>query len=222
MRPYALYREFDERGLDIKEYFALRDAKVLRRLLKKVRRPGMRVAEIGAWKGCSTAIIADFVARHSGGVLSIDTWRGNPGSANLDEAASKDIMAVHRANMEALGLTNGVTMATVDGSSADLAAEYNDGAFDLVFIDADHRYTPFVADLKAWWPKTSGIICGHDHDPPPYVELSREDQRSTDRTAEDEASSIGHSGVVRGCHDFFGAGAYRTASPKSSMWWAER
>ena len=39
--------------------------------------------------------------------------------------------------------------------------------FDLVFIDADHRYEGALTDIKTWLPlvKKGGILSGHDYKP---------------------------------------------------------
>jgi hypothetical protein len=43
---------------------------------------------------------------------------------------------------------------------------FADGWFDLVFLDADHRYRAVRDDLKAWIPKvwSGGIVACHDYD----------------------------------------------------------
>lgn len=49
--------------------------------------------------------------------------------------------------------------------SVEAAKRYNDGAFDLVFIDANHDYPFVVEDIEAWLPKVrkGGILSGHDY-----------------------------------------------------------
>lgn len=34
---------------------------------------------------------------------------------------------------------------------------------DMVFIDTSHEYEPTLNELKAWWPKTKRLLCGHDY-----------------------------------------------------------
>ena len=45
------------------------------------------------------------------------------------------------------------------------ATLFEDGAFDFVFIDADHSYKGCSGDIKAWYPKVKkgGWLCGHDY-----------------------------------------------------------
>lgn len=45
------------------------------------------------------------------------------------------------------------------------AKQFDDGALDLVFIDADHSYAAVRADIDAWMPKVraGGILAGHDY-----------------------------------------------------------
>ena len=85
-----------------------------------------------------------------------------------------------------------IRMASVQ--AADL---FWDGFFDLVFIDADHRYEPVTADIKAWLPKvrSGGIISGHDF-------TSRTRRRSMVKPA---------------VTDFFGAGNFERGNDMT--WW---
>jgi predicted O-methyltransferase YrrM len=56
----------------------------------------------------------------------------------------------------------------IRATSVEAAAEFPIDAFDLVFIDADHRYEAVRDDLAAWWPlvRSGGILCGHDYRSP--------------------------------------------------------
>ncbi len=49
-------------------------------------------------------------------------------------------------------------------TSIEAADYYKDVRFDLVYIDADHRYDKVLVDLRKWYPlvKDGGMICGHD------------------------------------------------------------
>jgi hypothetical protein len=49
--------------------------------------------------------------------------------------------------------------------SFDVAKEYPDEYFDLIYIDADHTYEGVKKDLNDWYPKLKhcGIFCGHDY-----------------------------------------------------------
>ena len=51
--------------------------------------------------------------------------------------------------------------------STEAAKLFPSGHFDLVFIDADHRYDGALDDVRAWLPlvKKGGIISGHDYKP---------------------------------------------------------
>ena len=50
-------------------------------------------------------------------------------------------------------------------NSLEAAKLFPDNYFDLVFIDADHRYDAVSADIKAWFPlvRIGGILSGHDY-----------------------------------------------------------
>ena len=50
------------------------------------------------------------------------------------------------------------------GKCSEVLPQLKDSSFDFVFIDADHRMTPFLADLNEArrLVKPGGIICGDD------------------------------------------------------------
>lgn len=58
----------------------------------------------------------------------------------------------------------GPRLVLLDKPSLEAAEQIEDGALDLVFIDADHTYEGCLADIKAWSPKVrpGGFITGHD------------------------------------------------------------
>ncbi len=49
--------------------------------------------------------------------------------------------------------------------SVDAARDFDDGALDLVFLDADHSYKGVKRDIAAWLPKVKrgGWLGGHDY-----------------------------------------------------------
>ena len=53
-------------------------------------------------------------------------------------------------------------------SSEENAVRWPDESFDFVYIDGDHSYAGFSADLKMWWPKVKqgGFLAGHDYEWP--------------------------------------------------------
>lgn len=52
----------------------------------------------------------------------------------------------------------------IKGWSTAVAARFEPGAFDFVYIDANHDFANVVKDIAAWSPKVrkGGIVAGHD------------------------------------------------------------
>jgi cephalosporin hydroxylase len=78
--------------------------------------------------------------------------------------------------------------------------------FDMVFLDADHRYEHVLADIRAWWPlvKSGGILAGHDYVPDGWHK-NEEPHIAYATEAEVGAAHCGDFGVVRAVTEFFGA-----------------
>jgi len=137
--------------LDIRENLTDKEAEGLEYLTSRVCREKMIVADIGSWKGFSTAILAKWVIPYKGMVFAVDHWKGNEGTWNYEVAQANDIFAIFKHNMKALELDDVVYPLVM--SSQEASKIFTDEIFDLVFIDADHRYDYIMADIEAWLPK---------------------------------------------------------------------
>lgn len=80
---------------------------------------------------------------------------------NLDYGRSEQLMEIMR-NIQRSGLADRINFITLDSLSA--SCKFPDEYFDLVFIDASHKYEETKADIRLWWRKImpDGILAGHD------------------------------------------------------------
>ena len=116
------------------------------------------IAEIGSWKGRSTHAL---LSSNKSTVTAIDTWKGSDDSDDLTNAEAKtsDILEEFKKNVGHFE-----NLVIHQGESIDAAKTYADKSFDMVFIDANHKYEFVKADIDVWLPKTKSIISGHDYD----------------------------------------------------------
>ena len=114
------------------------------------------IVEIGCWKGRSTHAL---LSGCPGIVYAVDTWKGNPNELNSahHEALEHDIYPIFLENVGHFK-----NLKAIRGYSVDVAEEFYDNSVDMVFIDGCHAYDDVLADIKAWLPKTTKLICGHD------------------------------------------------------------
>lgn len=49
--------------------------------------------------------------------------------------------------------------------SQDAVHQFSDNSIDVVYVDADHKYDPVLADISAWYAKVKpgGVLCGDDY-----------------------------------------------------------
>lgn len=178
------------------------------------------VLEIGSWAGQSAMLWGDELRRSArpGKVFCIDTWKpfaspqqisGSAGIASMDRAARRDkIFSLFWHNVMASGLDD--LIVPLRGRSTDILPILRPRSFDLVFVDASHAYTDFVADLKLSAPlvKVGGLICGDDLE----YQSGDVDRRVAERDREldfilDAARGQQyHPGITMGILDFFGRG----------------
>lgn len=195
--------------LDIMEGINPKEVITIQILAEQIMGERPTFVEIGSWKGHSASIIGA-VARNKGGHLyCVDHWRGNEGTRNCDKARENDIYKIFIHNMEALHLLDYITPLVME--SLEACEKFGDKSIDFLFIDADHRYTPFISDLKAWYPKMKigGIICGHDCDIK-YTEADDDVRARIDAHRELDFDRTYHCGIVRGLYDFFNDDYART------------
>jgi len=120
-----------------------------------------RVVEIGAQRG-------DF-ARHllntwDGELVLIDAWRqldNYRDIANVSDAEHADNFAAARRVIGDFPDRAHI----VRGVSPEVAAQFPDGYFDAIYLDANHSKDAVLADLAAWAPKVraGGAYIGHDY-----------------------------------------------------------
>ena len=206
--------------LDLQGWFSPANQRALEKALRRHGRPGLRVLEIGTWKGLSTSVIARVVKELGGHVYCIDTWAGNVGVGGAHkQVLVKDVFAVFRTNMKLLGLWEVVRPIYMDSAVA--PEILRDQFFDVIFIDADHRYEFVKGDVTRLLPKLKpgGIICGDDCEvfyrdvPAEFIEQ---------HCHQDFAILNGrgyHPGVIKALHELWG-GDYQL-EPDSTFWWKQ-
>lgn len=187
------------------------------------RGTALRALELGSWTGASACTIGLELKRaHAGSTLiCVDPWAPYESSADMSGDPIHRVMnAVHQAkssfeffrhNIAACGL-DGVVTAVV-GASQNLLPGYADASFDLVYIDANHRYSSVVVDARhaARLVVPGGIVCGDDL----VLEARETDRAQTIRFCEhdyvtDRRTGRGHHpGVALAVEEVFGRAAIR-------------
>ncbi len=179
------------------------DSESLDKLARSLTSDHPVVADVGSWKGCSTSILANAVKDKGGKVYAIDHWKGNTGTELAELAKLEDAYSIFEHNMRELGLWD--TIVPVRKSSQASVKTFPDGKFDLVFLDADHRYEQVKQDIRTWMPKVKigGLICGHDCEIY-YSKQNPSAQEQIDTHLKDDCiDGVVHPGVIKALYDIF-------------------
>jgi predicted O-methyltransferase YrrM len=211
-----LIRDVKDKKLDMQSDTSERDCRALDLLTKKVLCDGIKIVEVGSWKGMTTSVLAKSAKDFNGNVYAIDHWKGQQNSPHhISQTKALDILTVFRDNMQILGLDN---VHPFVSSSLQAVELFKDDSIDLIFIDADHIYEFVKKDIQSWYSKVKkgGILCGHD------CELKYTDAgkftKVIDQHINDIAiSGVCHPGVTRALYDVF-KDKYNQM-PNSSIWW---
>ena len=111
------------------------------------------VVEVGVWEGKTTHALLNAC---KGKVYAVDHFNGS--------AASDDDTHKRSGKEKFLKNCGGFPNLTLlEMPSHDAAELFADESVDMVFIDAGHLYEEVLDDLRCWYPKVSGVICGHDY-----------------------------------------------------------
>lgn len=130
------------------------------------------IAEIGSWVGDSAC--AMYQAFPESKITCVDTFSGAPGDATFTFSRQADMEAGCEESVYKAFLGNtqhfNPRLFKMDSLSAARSLASREELFDLIYIDADHRYEGVKADIEAWLPlvKDGGIICGHDYGDPQF------------------------------------------------------
>lgn len=215
----ATFKTVKKEKLDITSDFPKRDAKALESIVQMILKENIKVVEIGSWKGMSTSVLAKTVKPFNGTIFAVDHWAGSDGVPQHTQAKTNDILSTFRYNMKALGVLDIIHPMVMNSKTA--ASIFVDDSIDMVFIDADHRYSQAKADIEMWYPKlkSGGIICGHDSEEK-YTKFGEYKAVVDQHLEEDVIVGICHPGVVKALFDVFGNN-YNT-EPNSSIWWHKK
>jgi predicted O-methyltransferase YrrM len=145
-----------ERGADPKG--------VYRDWLAERARDATMIVEVGVLAGRTTARLA---ANTRGTVFAVDNWNGVPDDPMQAAIYADPLKSERRFRRLLRGHIESGRVVVVKADSVDAARilEREHGrAFDLIFIDADHRFRKVLADLRAWKPlvKPGGIAVEMD------------------------------------------------------------
>jgi predicted O-methyltransferase YrrM len=123
-----------------------------------------KAAEIGVQKGLFSKIILS--EWPNGHLTLVDSWEHVPNDsyhdvANVSDEEHLNNMKITEQNVSQY--TDRYTM--IKGYSNQVYANFEDNYFDLVYLDANHKYENVYEDISLWINKVKngGFLCGHDY-----------------------------------------------------------
>jgi len=125
----------------------------LTKIAEDAARPGFKIMEIGSAAGWgSTPILASIAKANNGEMWCVDIF----------EHPKNYVRTVFDFSLKYFGTSDFVHV--LQGTSREKAQMFEDGYFDLIFIDGDHSYKGLSTDLECWESKVhgGGTLCGHD------------------------------------------------------------
>jgi len=158
-----------------------------------VKKPNMTIADVGCYAGTSTVLFASLIKEMGGKVYAIDNFTGSPKSDLNFSHTYLNIRKILEKHLEEFGLEKEVQI--IQQNSIEASNQYPDNFFDIVFLDADHRYEAIKEDIKIWLPKVkkdgNGLIMGHD------CELLAQNFEDLFNKVKDNDMSHLHLGVIK-------------------------
>ena len=121
------------------------------------------VAEIGIWRSRMLRRILnkykDIITQY----WAIDIWEPNDSHKKYQRTSKEDWNSLY---LKACKLMSSFSqLHVVKAFSLDASKLFPPDYFDLVLIDADHRYEAVLSDIKVWLPliRNNGFLVGHDY-----------------------------------------------------------
>lgn len=147
----------------------MRHGRILAKLLRKNLPAEIRGAEIGVFRGQTSAYLLEQLP--SLRLVMIDSWQSHsPDSRYYRSGANCARLTMEqqqRNYLTAIDATRSFAdrRQIINLPSLSAAREIQDGTLDFVFIDADHTYEAVRDDIAAWSTKLrpGGLLIGHDY-----------------------------------------------------------
>ncbi len=163
-------------------------------LTHKKQNPHLQILEIGSWVGASALSFAQGLKLHNhsqGTITCVDAWKPffNRDTHNDNVYVSMEKALGSEAAYQLFShnidtLPQSMTCQHLRGKSENILPLLREKSFDIIFIDADHSYTPVLRDIKNSLSlvRNGGIICGDDLN----LQLHQVDKDNADKHAEDD------------------------------------
>ena len=116
--------------------------------------------EIGSYKGLYSKYLLD---NWEGYLYLVEVWKKLPDSEYVDisnQENPKEVIGEVFDNL--MGYEDRTTLIRAESNTASYL--FKDEFFDFIYIDANHKYSYVMRDLKIWYPKlkSGGVLAGHD------------------------------------------------------------
>jgi len=179
-------------------------------LVKDNQSKGMIVVEVGCYDGSTTRHYLDIVKENQGHVYIIDTFMGTIQNEQFLQAHPHFYALPHSFGQHNIGLYDWVVetfkpysdmMTIIKGMSVDVIPTLKNQSIDILFIDADHKYSSVKTDIELSIPKIKpgGILCGHDCEGFDNVGKYTEYELDSDSSKDGR-----HGGTIQAVYDSFG------------------
>lgn len=145
-------------------------------ILQRLHDTDLRVVEVGVCRG----VLSNHLLKHRPRLhlIMADWWtpvaadseayawslaNGEPCNVQSPEQVADNMRAAQAVADRYAGRAT-----LIHAPSVEAANQVPDASQDMVFLDADHRYSSVVADIAAWLPKVKpgGWLAGHDYNTP--------------------------------------------------------
>ncbi len=205
--------------MEFRNYYSQDTYFVMEYLAAKVARPGMVCVDLGVFTGSSAFAFLPIVKANNGTAYLVDWFQGSEGTVVGDRQLTTsnfpkdEILACLNDNLKLLKLDE--SSIVIIGESPTAAEQVADESVDYIMVAADHRYTPLMKDIEAWWPKLrkGGVMAGHamEHRVEPG---SKEWLESVIPNCEQDFINNTHYGVIRAVTERF-----PSFELEAKVWW---
>jgi len=124
-----------------------------------------RVVEVGVWKGKTCKKVLVQCHDQLEGYWAVDPWKkyGENEGGRMPKLTQEDWNTLYQYTLNLKTYFSKLHVLKMKSSAA--VRQFEEGFFDLVFIDARHDYRHVRADINLWLPfvRKGGILCGHDY-----------------------------------------------------------